>query len=140
VGRDVLVSLLVALIFGYVMEVVAADNKSSVHLCGDDSASQDTAADGNEAGEGAFFVCGWVGGVSLVGRLEGIELSWSGLDFGGEEVDEPIYVPSMAFLGVLKPNPTSLYHLLPPFPTLRFAGRVLLARKMWGCFWKARSD
>jgi hypothetical protein len=46
----------------------------------------------------------------------------------------------MAVLGVLKPNPTSLYHLRPPFPTLRLAERVFWAVKMWGCFWKARSD
>lgn len=68
-----------------------------------------------------------------------IELNRAGLRLEGDW-NEPMYVPSIAFLGVLNPNPTSLYHLLPPFPTLRFAGRVLLARKMCGCFWKARSD
>ena len=53
----------------------------------------------------------------------------------------PTYEPSIAVLGVLKPNPTSLYHLRPPFPTL-----VLLVlfdfwlTKICGCFWKARSD
>lgn len=53
----------------------------------------------------------------------------------------PMYEPSIAVLGVLKPNPTSLYHLRPPFPTL-----VLLVlfdfwlTKICGCFWKARSD
>jgi len=54
--------------------------------------------------------------------------------------DKPMKMPSMAVLGVLKPSPTSLYHLLPPFPTLRFAERTFWAVKMWGCFWKARSD
>lgn len=54
-----------------------------------------------------------------------------------------MYEPSMAVLGVLKPNPTSLYHLRPPFPTLVL---LLLTRfdlalaKIWGCFWYARSD
>ena len=56
VGRDVLVPLLVTLIFGDVVQVVAADDEGSVHFCGDDGASQDTAADRDEAGEGAFFV------------------------------------------------------------------------------------
>lgn len=54
--------------------------------------------------------------------------------------DKPMYVPSIAVLGVLKPRPTSLYHLRPAFPTRRFAGRTFWAVKMCGCFWKARSD
>lgn len=43
----------------------------------------------------------------------------------------------MAVLGVLKPRPTSLYHLLPPLPTRLFLD--LETRLMCGCFWKARS-
>ena len=39
----------------------------------------------------------------------------------------PMYVPSIAVFGVLKPSPTSLYHLRPPLPTL-----VLLVRLV---FW-----
>lgn len=55
--------------------------------------------------------------------------------------DVPIYWPSMAVFGVLKPKPTSLNHLRPPFPTrLLFALLALWLRKMCGCFWKARSD
>ena len=51
-----------------------------------------------------------------------------------------MYWPSIAFLGVRKPRPTSLYHLLPPFPGFLdlVAPRLWLA-KTWGCFWKARS-
>lgn len=46
----------------------------------------------------------------------------------------------MAVFGVLKPRPTSLYHLRPPFPTFG----VLRLFTFWlvktcGCFWKARS-
>jgi hypothetical protein len=44
--------------------------------------------------------------------------------------DKPMKEPSMAVLGVLNPRPTSLYHLLPPFPTLRFAERTFWAVKM----------
>lgn len=35
-----------------------------------------------------------------------------------QKSSEPMYVPSMAVLGVLKPSPTSLNHLRPPFPAL----------------------
>lgn len=53
----------------------------------------------------------------------------------------PMYVPSMAVFGVLKPSPTSLNHLRPPFPAfVLFALFVLVLTKMCGCFWKARSD
>lgn len=47
----------------------------------------------------------------------------------------------MAVLGVLKPRPTSLYHLRPPFPTLFCLAPAFFfeLRKMCGCFWKARS-
>lgn len=52
----------------------------------------------------------------------------------------PMYLPSMAFLGVRKPRPTSLYHLLPPLPTaLDLVAPRLWLRKTCGCFWKARS-
>lgn len=42
----------------------------------------------------------------------------------------PMYDPSMAVLGVLNPNPTSLYHLRPPFPTLVDLAFDLLLTKM----------
>ena len=54
----------------------------------------------------------------------------------------PMYLPSIAVLGVLNPRPTSLYHLLPPRPTLVALAAFepfLWLRKMCGCFWKARS-
>ena len=54
----------------------------------------------------------------------------------------PMYLPSIAVLGVLNPRPTSLYHLLPPLPGPfaldAFEPRLWL-RKTCGCFWKARS-
>lgn len=53
----------------------------------------------------------------------------------------PMYEPSIAVFGVLKPKPTSLYHLRPPLPTFVLLVRfVFWLTKMWGCFWKARSD
>ena len=54
---EVLVALLVTVVLGDVVEVLAADDQSTVHLCGNDGAGQDTATDGDEAGEGALLVC-----------------------------------------------------------------------------------
>ena len=42
----------------------------------------------------------------------------------------PIYEPSIAVLGVLKPSPTSLNHLRPPFPTFDLDFLTLLLRKI----------
>jgi len=54
---EVLVPLLVAGVLGDEVEVLAADDQGAVHLGGDDGAGQDTAADRDEAGEGALLVC-----------------------------------------------------------------------------------
>lgn len=56
VGSEVLVPLLVTGVLGDVVEVLAADDDGSVHLGRDDGAGQDTAADGDLAGEGALLV------------------------------------------------------------------------------------
>lgn len=58
VGGEVLVSLLVTGVLGNEVEVLAADDDGAVHLGGHNSAGQDTATDGDEAGEGALLVCG----------------------------------------------------------------------------------
>lgn len=50
-------SLLVTRVLGNVVEVLAADDQGAVHLGRDNGASQDTATDGDEAGEGALLVC-----------------------------------------------------------------------------------
>jgi hypothetical protein len=50
------VSLFVTLVLWNVVEVIAADDEGSMHLCGDDGTSQDTTADRDETGEGTFFV------------------------------------------------------------------------------------
>ena len=39
------------------MQVFAADDDGTLHFGRDDGAGHDTAADGDEAGEGAFLVC-----------------------------------------------------------------------------------
>lgn len=57
VRRQVLVALLISGILGDVVEVLSADDESSVHLGGDDGAGQDTAADRDETGERALLVC-----------------------------------------------------------------------------------
>ena len=47
---------LVTVVLGDVVQVLAADDERTVHLGGDDGASQDTAADGDLANEGALLV------------------------------------------------------------------------------------
>lgn len=54
---EVLVALLVTGVLGDEVEVLAADDDGAVHLGGNDGAGQDTATDGDEAGEGALLVC-----------------------------------------------------------------------------------
>ena len=127
-------SLLVPSVLGDEVEVFSTDNKGSVHLCGNDGAGEDAASDRDHAGERAFLVC--VGQVLdayyefPVSSLLAIRLV--GKDkLSSAEVDSPMYEPSMAFLGVLKPNPTSLYQRRPPLPTfLLFVIFDLLLRKM----------
>ena len=58
VCRQVLVAFLVTGVLWDEVEVLAADDQGAVHLGGDDGAGKDTAADGDEAGEGALLVCG----------------------------------------------------------------------------------
>lgn len=50
-------ALLVTRVLGDKVEVLAADDEGAVHLGADDGAGQDTAADGDLAGEGALLVC-----------------------------------------------------------------------------------
>ena len=52
------VALLISGVLGDEVEVFAADDDRAVHLGGHNGAGQDTATDGDEAGEGALLVCG----------------------------------------------------------------------------------
>lgn len=52
----VLVTFFIPRVFGDEVEVFAADDEGSVHFGGDDSAGEDTATDGDLAGEGAFLI------------------------------------------------------------------------------------
>lgn len=56
VDGEVLVALLVTGVLGDEVEVLSADDGGTVHLGGNDGAGQDTAADRDEAGEGALLV------------------------------------------------------------------------------------
>jgi hypothetical protein len=56
VRSKVLVSLLVTGVLGDEVKVFSADDESSVHLGGNNGASQDTTTDGDETGEWALFV------------------------------------------------------------------------------------
>ena len=56
-GSEVRVTLLVTGVLGDVVKVLSPDDDGAVHLGGDDGAGQDTAADRDEAGEGALLVC-----------------------------------------------------------------------------------
>lgn len=51
-------ALLVTGVLGDEVEVLAADDGGTVHLRRDNGAGEDTATDGDEAGEGALLVCG----------------------------------------------------------------------------------
>jgi hypothetical protein len=57
VGSEVLVSLLVSVVLGDVVEVFAADDEGAVHLGGNNGAGEDAASDGDLAGERALLVC-----------------------------------------------------------------------------------
>jgi hypothetical protein len=56
VGSKVLVTLLVTVVLGNVVEVFTADDDGTVHLGGDDTAGQDTATDRDHTGERALLV------------------------------------------------------------------------------------
>lgn len=49
-------SLLVSRVLGYEVKVFPTDDESSVHFCRDDSASEDTTADGDFAGKRTLLV------------------------------------------------------------------------------------
>ena len=57
VRSEVFVSLLVTGVLWDEVKIFSADDKSSVHLCGNDGTSQDTATDGDETSERALLVC-----------------------------------------------------------------------------------
>jgi len=82
VGGKVLVSLLVTRVLGDVVKVLSSDDDGSVHLGGNDGAGQDTATDGDEAGEGALLV--------NVATLNGSR--------GGTETQTNVLVPSSSAL------------------------------------------
>lgn len=121
-------ALFISTVLGNKVEVFAADDEGSVHFGRDNGSGEDTPTDGDLTGEGTLLVC-----ISRSASPSKAAGTW--------KIFVPMYVPSMAVFGVLKPSPTSLNHLRPPFPAF-----VLLAlfafvfTKMCGCFWKARSD
>ena len=60
-------SLLVSRVFRDEMQVFTTDDERSVHFRRHDGAGEDTAADGDLAGEGTFLVC--VYNVSIIIQL-----------------------------------------------------------------------
>lgn len=58
VRGQVLVSLLVTGVLGDEVKILSTDDKGAVHLGGYNGSSEDTATDGDLAGEGALLVCG----------------------------------------------------------------------------------
>lgn len=82
VGSKVLVALLVTVVLGNVVEVFTTDDDGSVHLGGDDSASQNLTSDGHNTGEGALVV-----NVVTVDSLS-----------GGLETETNILVPTLGVL------------------------------------------
>jgi len=75
---EVLVALLVTGVLGDEVKVFTADDQGAVHLGGHDSSGQDTATDGDHAGEWALLVD--------VGTLNG--------GLGGTETQTNVLVPS----------------------------------------------
>ena len=138
VRSQVLVSLLVARVFGDEMEILAADDESTVHLSRHDCASEDTATDRHKAGEGTFLVCGVMLRSAIVFHCIQACLSaaLSSVMSSHRNPDHvPMYEPSIANLGVRKPSPTSLYHRRPPLPTLLvFPVWRFWLTKICGCF------
>ena len=49
-------SFFVSIVFGDIVKVVSSDNDGSLHFGGDADAFQDSASDGDVAGEGAFLI------------------------------------------------------------------------------------
>jgi len=56
VCRQILVPFLVSRVLWHEVKVLATNDESAVHLCGNDSAGKDPAADGDHASKGAFLV------------------------------------------------------------------------------------
>lgn len=56
VGGEVLVSLLVTVVLGDVVEVLTSENDGTVHLGGNNGTSENLTTDGNETNEGALLV------------------------------------------------------------------------------------
>lgn len=78
-SRQVLVSLLVSVVFGDVVQVFSSDNDGSVHLGGDDSTGQNLTSDGDVTDKWALLVD--------VGSLNG--------GLGGLEAQANVLVPSL---------------------------------------------
>ena len=49
-------SFFVSIVFGDVVEVIPSDNDGSLHFGGNDDTLEDSASDGDVAGEGAFLI------------------------------------------------------------------------------------
>lgn len=91
VGSKVLVTLLVSVVLGNVVEVVSSDDNGSVHLGRHNGSGENTATDGHQTGEGALLV--------NVRSLDGLR--------GGLEAQANVLVPSLGLsadlgLGVLE--------------------------------------
>lgn len=110
-SSQILVSLLISGVFGNEMEVFAADDESSMHFGRDNGAGKYSTTDRDLTSKWTFLI--YNGFQSVVHNMDN-----QCMLVLGREDQVPIYVPSMAVFGVLKPRPTSLYHLRPPFPTL----------------------
>lgn len=90
VSSEVLVPLFVSVILGNVVEVLAADNESAVHLGGHNSASENAAADRDETSKWTLLV-----------NVFSVDSS-----LGGLETQTDILIPSSAVLA--RPSATGL--------------------------------
>ncbi|ANB12926.1 hypothetical protein AWJ20_1204 [Sugiyamaella lignohabitans] len=85
VGSEVLVSLLVTVVLGDVVQVVTSQDDGTVHLGGNNGTGEDTASDGDKSDEGALLV--------NVRTLDGL--------LGGLETKTNFLIPSLGLLAGL---------------------------------------
>lgn len=101
--------LLVSGVFGNEVKVFSADDEGSVHLCADDGASQDTAADGDIANEGALLVCSEAGQL-----IFGLDFNYPVAAARTSLYDKPVCLESPIAHVETSPDPP-----LKPVPPLR---------------------
>ena len=128
VGSEVLVALLVTSVLWNKVEVLATDDEGAVHLGGDDGAGEDTATDGDLAGEWALLV--WRVHVSIcaVGVILMLPSSWNALEIS------VLFVASIPTKSLLSPRPANnLAQQTTPCISLRIPDSASISSRILPC-------